>query len=234
MWRAILAAAERDGILLICPGDPGWPPGLDDLGTARPYALWVRGTTNLAACCEKSVAIVGARAASAYGTHVATEIAADLAGQGWIIISGAAYGVDAAAHGGALAVSGCTIAVLACGPDIAYPREHHGLLADIAARGALVSEYPPGRRPDRGRFLARNRVIAALALGGTVVIEAAARSGTLVTAQHASDLNRPLMAVPGPVTSVMSAGCHALIRERRAALVTNGADVLGHVTPTRQ
>ena len=155
-WRAQLAgispdagiaAAERDGIRLLCPGDPGWPPGLDDLGTARPYALWVRGTTDLAACCGKSLAVVGARAATAYGTHIAAEIAADLAGRGWVIVSGAAYGVDAAAHHGALVAGGLTIAVLACGPDIPYPSGHRGLLADIAARGAVISEYPPGRRP---------------------------------------------------------------------------------------
>jgi DNA processing protein len=223
-----LAAADRDGIRLLCPGDPGWPPGLDDLGTARPYALWVRGTTDLAACCEKSLSVVGARAASAYGTHVATELAASLASRGWVIVSGAAYGVDAAAHHGALAGDGRTIAVLACGPDVPYPREHRGLLADIAARGAVVSEYPPGRRPSRLSFLARNRVIASVATG-TVVVEAAERSGTMATARRASDLGRPLMAVPGPVTSATSAGCHALIREQRAVLVTSAADVLMHI-----
>ena len=100
-----LAAAQRDGIRLLCPGEAGWPPGLDDLGTARPYALWVRGTTDLAACCEKSLSVVGARAASAYGTHTATELAAGLAGRGWVIVSGAAYGVDAAAHHGASLVT---------------------------------------------------------------------------------------------------------------------------------
>lgn len=224
-----LAAAERDGIQLVCPGDPGWPPGLDDLGATRPCALWVRGTADLRACCQKSVAIVGARAATAYGTHVAAQIAADLASQGWAVISGAAYGIDAAAHGGALAVSGTTVAVLACGPDIAYPREHHGLLTDIAAHGALVSEYPPGRRPDRQRFLARNRLIAALALSGTILVETAERGGTMATARHASDLRRPLMAVPGPVTSAMSAGCHALIREQRATLVTSAAEIITHL-----
>jgi DNA processing protein len=177
------------------------------------------------------LAIVGARAATAYGTHVAAEIAADLASQDWAIISGAAYGIDAAAHGGALAVSGCTIAVLACGPDIAYPREHRRLLAAVAARGAVISEYPPGRRPDRMRFLTRNRIIAALALGGTIVVEAAARSGTLTTARHASDLGRPLIAVPGPVTSASSAGCHALIREQRATLITSAGDIITHVSP---
>jgi DNA processing protein len=223
-----LAAGERDGIRLLCPGDPGWPPGLDDLGIGRPYALWVRGRTDLGACCEKALAVVGARAATAYGTHTATEIAADLAGRGWVIVSGAAYGIDAAAHHGALAAGGLTIAVLACGPDIPYPREHRGMLADIAARGAVISEYPPGRRPSRVSFLARNRLIAAAARG-TVVVEAAARSGTMTTALHASDLGRPLMAIPGPVTSALSAGCHALIRERKAACVTSTADIITHL-----
>jgi DNA processing protein len=185
-----LAAAERDGIQLVCPGDPGWPPGLDDLGAARPCALWVRGTADLRACCQKSVAIVGARAATAYGTHVATQIAADLASHGWAIISGAAYGIDAAAHGGALAVSGITIAVLACGPDIAYPREHRGLLTDIAADGALVSEYPPGRRPDRLRFLARNRIIAASAgvapAGGIGLVHRCSSTALRVTLSSAT------------------------------------------------
>ena len=225
-----LAAAERDGIRLLCPGDPGWPPGLDDLGTARPYALWVRGTTDLAACCEKSLSVVGARAATACGTHAATELAAGLASRGWVIVSGAAYGVDAAAHHGALAGDGRTIAVLACGPDIPYPREHRGLLADIALRGAVISEYPPGSRPTRLRFLARNRIIAAVTTG-TVVVEAAEHSGTMVTARRASDLGRPLMAVPGPVTSAMSAGCHALIREQQAVLVTSAADIITHLIP---
>ena len=225
-----LAGCERGGIRLVCPGDPGWPPGLDDLGTARPCALWVRGTADLRACCEKFLSIVGARAATAYGTHVATEIAAELAGMGWAIVSGAAYGADAAAHHGVLAAGGVTIAVLACGPDVSYPRTHRGLLADIAASGAVVSEYPPGRSPSRPRFLARNRVIAAMARG-TVVVEAATRSGTLVTARNASDLSRPLMAVPGPVTSAMSAGCHSLIREGRAVCVTSAADIVTHISP---
>jgi len=225
---AALARHAAEGIRLICPGEPGWPPQLDDLGAARPYALWVRGTADLRASCEKSLAVVGARAATAYGKHVATCIAADLAGRGWAIVSGAAYGIDAAAHHGALTAGGATVAVLACGPDIPYPRAHAGLLADIADRGTVVSEYPPGRQPSRLRFLARNRIIAALA-HGTVVIEAAERSGTLATARHASDLNRPLMAVPGPVTSSMSAGCNALIRDHRAACVAKADDIMARI-----
>jgi DNA processing protein len=232
-WRAQLPAIPPDaglaahaaqGIALVCPGDPGWPPQLDDLGTARPYALWVRGTADLRSCCARSVAIIGARAATSYGAHVSAELAAALGASGWTVVSGGAYGIDAAGHHGALAAGGVTVAVLACGPDIAYPREHRGLLADVAAHGAVISEWPPGTPPARRRFLLRNRVIAALARG-TVVVEAAPRGGTLATARHASDLGRPLMAVPGPVTSAMSAGCHALLAEQRAMCVTSAAEV---------
>ena len=241
IWRARLPAIPPDagltahasrGIALVCPGDPGWPPQLGDLGTARPYALWVRGTADLRSCCARSVAIVGARAATAYGAHVSADMAAALGASGWTVVSGGAYGIDAAAHHGALAVGGVTVAVLACGPDVAYPRAHRGLLADVAAaHGAVISQWPPGTPPARRRFLVRNRVIAALA-GGTVVVEAAPRGGTLATARYASDLGRPLMAVPGPVTSAMSAGCHALLREQRAACVTSAADVTARLRAT--
>jgi DNA processing protein len=229
---AALARHTANGIGLICPGEPGWPPQLDDLDAARPYALWVRGSADLRASCEKSLAVIGARAATAHGEHAATGITADLASQGWAVISGGAYGIDAAAHHGALAAGGVTIAVLACGPDVAYPRAHRGLLANIAASGAVVSEYPPGRPPSRLRFLARNRIIAALARGA-VVVEAAERSGTLATARHASNLARPLMAVPGAVTSAIPAGCNALIRDQRAACVTSAADIIAHMPTLR-
>jgi DNA processing protein len=162
---------------------------------------------------------------------VATEIAADLASRGWAIVSGAAYGIDAAAHVGALAVHGVTIAVLASGPDIPYPREHRSLLADITAHGAVISEYPPGSRPTRLRFLARNRIIAALGCA-TIVVEAAPSSGSMNTARYATQLARPLMAVPGPVTSALSAGCHELISRHDAACVTSAADILAHVSQT--
>ena len=213
-WRARLPAVPQDaglavhaarGISLVCPGDPGWPAQLDDLGPSRPYALWVRGSTGLQALCGQPVAVAGARAATAYGTHIAAEFASALATQGWTVISGGAYGIDAAAHRGALAAGGRTVAVLACGPDIAYPREHRGLLDAIAANTAVISESPPGTPPARERFLLRNRVIAALSRG-TVVVEAGLRSGTLNTARHARDLGRSVMAVPGPVTSATSAG----------------------------
>jgi DNA processing protein len=230
-WQAQLTAIPADaglathaerGIHLICPGDPDWPPQLDDLGRARPYALWVRGSQQ--ALRTTSVAIIGSRAATAYGTHVAAEIASALAARGWAITSGAAYGIDAAAHRGALAAEGTTIAVLACGPDYAYPRDHGGLLDAIATHGAVVSESPPGALPSRERFLQRNRIIAAMACGA-VVVEAASRSGTMATARHVIDLGRSLMAVSGPVTSAVSAGCHELIRDRRAACVTSAGDI---------
>jgi len=237
-WRARLpglpgdgeiAAACRDGIRLVCPGDPQWPERLDELGSARPYALWLRGRADLPASCLRSVSIVGSRAATGYGAHVAGEIAADLAEQGWVIVSGGAYGIDAAVHRGALIAKAMTIAVLACGVDHPYPAGHADLFAEIAAAGLVISEWPPGRHPARLRFLVRNRVIAALTCG-TVIVEAGERSGALNTARHAAELGRPLMAVPGPVTSSQSVGCHRIIREWGATLVTRAADVIEMVS----
>jgi DNA processing protein len=228
--EADIAAACRGGIALVCPGDPQWPARLDELGQARPYALWLRGRADLASACLRSVSVVGSRAATGYGAHVAGEIAADLGERGWAIVSGGAYGIDAAAHRGALATHAPTIAVLACGLDHPYPAGHAGLFADIAARGLVISEWPPGRHPARLRFLVRNRVIAALTCG-TVIVEAGERSGALNTARHAAELGRPLMAVPGPVTSPQSVGCHRIIREWGATCVTCAADIIEMVSP---
>src|SRR6201995_2912506 len=225
-----LARFRRQGIRLVCPGDSEWPTQLNPLGVVRPYALWLRGEADLRYCCLQSVSIVGARAASAYGLHVGTEMAAALAARGWTVVSGAAYGIDACAHQGALAADGVTIAVLACGVDHAYPVGHYDLLASIAAQGVLVSEWPPGRTPNRLRFLIRNRVIGALTRG-TVVVEAGLRSGALNTARHARALPRPVMAVPGPVPSEPSAGCHKIIREWGAVCITNVHDVIDLLTP---
>jgi DNA processing protein len=221
---------RREGIRLVCPGDSEWPTQLDTLGVGRPYALWLRGEADLRYCCLQSVSIVGARASSAYGEHVGTEMAAALAERGWTVVSGGAYGIDGCAHRGALAADGVTIAVLACGVDHAYPPGHHDLLTSIAAQGVLVSEWPPGCTPNKLRFLIRNRVIGALTRG-TVVVEAGLRSGALNTARHAQDLRRPVMAVPGPVTSEVSAGCHKIIREWGAVCVTNAHDVIDLLTP---
>jgi len=227
---ARLAAWERSGIRLVCPGEPEWPTQLDTLGNAAPIVLWLRGASDLRYACLHSVSLVGARASTAYGAHVCTEMAAALAERGFTVVSGGAYGIDACAHRGALAASGLTIAVLASGLSYGYPKGHHELFAAIAARGAVVSECPPDRAPTRPGFLVRNRLIAALSRG-TVVVEAALRSGALSTAKHARELCRPLMAVPGPVTSEQSAGCHELIREWGAVCVTGAAQVLEHVCP---
>jgi len=227
---ARLAAWQDGGLRLVVPDDPEWPTQLDDLGDARPLLLWVRGATDLRYACRNSVAVVGARAASGYGSHVALQLAAALGERGLTVISGGAYGIDSNAHRGALAADGLTVAVLAGGLNYGYPRGHADLFAAIAAQGILVSECPPDQGPTRPGFLIRNRLIAALARG-TVVVEAAVRSGALNTARHARELRRPVMAVPGPVTSEVSAGCHELIREYGAMCVTGARDVLEHLEP---
>ncbi len=227
-----LERAARLGIRWVVPGDAEWPAQLDDLDAAEPLqqlgraplGLWVRGPLQLDAL-NGPVAMVGSRSATTYGTEVAAEIAAGLARAGSTVVSGAAFGIDQAAHRGALAGGGPTVAVLACGVDRAYPAAHQGLLDHLAAQCAVVSELAPGCAPMRIRFLSRNRVIAALSRG-TVVVEAAVRSGALNTASWTSRLNRPVMGVPGPVTSAPSEGVHELIRRGEATLVTRAGDVL--------
>ena len=176
------------------------------------------------------MAIVGARAATTYGCDVAAAIAYELAERGVVVVSGAAYGIDGAAHRAALAAGGTTVAVLASGVDRAYPVGHEALIERIAVHGAVVSEAPPGQHPSRSRFLTRNRIIAAMS-EGVVVVEAALRSGALNTANWAAQLSRHVMAVPGPVTSTMSAGPHRAVIDRGASLVTDAADVLELVSP---
>ncbi|MGZ4614995.1 MAG: DNA-processing protein DprA [Actinomycetes bacterium] len=222
---ADLERAARFGARLLTPGCDDWPTVLDDLGPRRPLALWVSGGGRLGRLSGRAVAVVGARACTAYGEHVAAELAAGLCDRGWTVVSGAAFGIDAAAHRGALAVDGSTVAVLACGVDVVYPSAHGRLLSGIRDGGVVVSELPPGCRPTKSRFLGRNRVIAALGRG-TVVVEAALRSGAMNTAGHAASLSREVMAVPGPVTSPMSAGCHELVRSAAASLVTDAADIV--------
>ena len=216
---------RRDGIRLVIPGDAEWPGQLDVLGEARPWALWVRGHADLRFACLRSVSVVGTRAATGYGAHVCGELVITLAEAGWTIVSGGALGIDGCAHRAALAAHGITVVVLACGVDRDYPLGHGELFRSIREQGALVSEWPPGRMPTKPGFLVRNRVIAALSRG-TVIVEAALRSGALNTARHAHDLGRPLMAVPGPVTSAQSAGCHEVIRDWGAVCVTGARDVM--------
>jgi DNA processing protein len=215
---------------LICPGDPEWPTQLAALGVAAPVGLWLRGQADLRFACLRSVSVVGSRSATGYGLHVATELAATLAERGCAVVSGGAHGIDAAAHRGAMAVGGVTVAVLASGLRYGYPHGHTTLFEAIADQGVLVSELPPDYRPTRPGFLIRNRIIAALSRG-TVVVEAALRSGALATAARARDLCRPLMAVPGPVTSAQSAGCHEIVRNWGAVLVTSAADVMDLTLP---
>jgi DNA processing protein len=212
----------------VVPGDSEWPTQLAALEASAPWGLYVvGGDVRLAAV--RSVAVVGARAATEYGQHVASELATDLALRGWAVISGGAYGIDAAGHRGALAVGGTSVAVLAFGVDTTYPKGHDALFARLREEGALISEHPPGSTPTKARFLQRNRIIAALTRG-TVVVEAAVRSGALNTAACARRLGRPVMVVPGPVTSAHSAGCHRLARDDEPArIVTNAAEVIEEV-----
>lgn len=237
-----LELIARIGGRVITPDDDEWPGwrmlGLDQLDTDRdrdgavPLVLWARGPLSLQTASERAVAVVGSRCSSGYGVQVAGEIAGDLAGRGWTIVSGAAFGIDAAAHRAALAVGGSTVAVLACGVDRHYPAQHDRLLTAIADTGLVVSEYPPGTTAQKHRFLARNRLIATLG-DGVLVVEAGMRSGARNTVKWARRLGRPAMAVPGPVGSASSAGCHRMIREGEALLVTRAEDVIDEAGPLR-
>lgn len=233
-----LERAAAQGIRFVTPGDGEWPADLDDLARAPhlherggvPVGLWCRGSLRLDEATEHAVAVVGSRSATTYGADVATALSGTLARESWTVVSGAAFGIDQAAHRGALANRGSTVAVLACGVDRAYPAPHRQLIDYIADVGLVVSEAPPGCAPTRVRFLARNRVIAAFGRG-VVVVEAAVRSGALNTASWAGGLGRTVMGVPGPVTSAPSEGVHQLIRVRSALLVTTGEEVLEAVGP---
>ncbi|MCA0296677.1 MAG: DNA-protecting protein DprA [Actinobacteria bacterium] len=234
-----LAARTRAaGLRFLVPGDDDWPPGLADLAgcepvnqlSGEPVGLWVAGGGSLGALCASSVAMVGSRASTAYGDTVASDLAAELSEDGRCVVSGGAYGIDAAAHRGCLAGRTPTVAVLAAGLDEPYPGGHRPLFARVAEKGVLVSELAPGEHPTRVRFLARNRLIAALT-PGTVLVEAAARSGARNTVTWANELGRVVMAVPGPITSATSVTPHRLIREAEAVLVASASDVLELLSP---
>lgn len=234
----VLATATARGLRFVVPGEAEWPACLGDLARVEPLhdrggvplGLWLRGARRLDELTAAAVAVVGSRSATTYGVEVAGEIAAGVAEAGHTVVSGAAFGIDQAAHRGALAVRAPTLAVLACGADRVYPTAHRHLLEVIAETGLIVSEAPPGAAPMRIRFLARNRLIAALGQGA-VVVEAAVRSGALNTASWASALGRIVMGVPGPVTSAPSQGVHRLLRNRDALLVTRAEEVLEAVAP---
>lgn len=210
--------AARLGARILTPADREWPERLADL-THPPHCLWVRGGADLASAMGRSLSIVGARAASPYGLDVARTLAYGLSDHGFAVVSGGAFGVDRAAHDGSLAAGGVTVALLACGIDRVYPLSHADLFRRVASQGAVVTELPPGAAPLRQRFLSRNRMIAAMTRG-TLVVQAGLRSGSLNTARWARDLGRVVAAVPGPVTVPQSAGCHAIIRDAEAILVS--------------
>jgi len=238
-----LRLIERLGGRLITPDDPDWPAwrlvsfaqldATGDRDAVEPLALWALGTASLCELTGRALAVVGARAVSPYGERVTREIVGDLANQGWTTVSGAAYGVDAAAHRAALVAGGVTIAVLASGVDRPYPAGHSRLLRKITDNNGLVlSEYPPGTTPAKHRFLVRNRLVAALS-DAVLVVEAGARSGARNTARWARKLGRPALAVPGSVLAASSVGCHAMIRDGEALLVTRAVDVIDEAGPLR-
>lgn len=233
--EAELEAAAGIGARLLVPEDPEWPSWpLLALRNAcarglrwatPPIALWVRGQARLNEALERAVSVIGARVATSYGEHVAAEFGYGLAEAGMTVVSGAAYGIDGAAHRGSLMAGGRTLAVLGCGVDVGYPAAHRSLLQRIADEGAILSEYPLGAPPAKHRFLVRNRLIAALT-AGTVVIEAGLRSGARNTASSAGALGKVVLAVPGPITSMMSQGCHELLRNGTATPVCSVPEIL--------
>jgi len=237
---ADIEAVRRSGGRVVTPDDEEWPAwrmlGLTRSEIARepdgavPLVLWVRGSRSLLEVTERALAVVGSRCSTGYGEHVTGDLVGDLAARGWTVVSGAAFGIDAVAHRVALAMGAPTVAVLACGVDRSYPAQHHRLLDEIAETGLVVSEYPPGAAARKHCFLARNRLIAALA-DGVLVVEAGVRSGARNTVKWARRLGRPALAVPGPVTSAASAGCHQMIREGEALLVSRVEEVIAEAGP---
>ncbi|MFW0790235.1 DNA-processing protein DprA [Gordonia sp. CPCC 205333] len=236
-----LDAAARVGARLVTPDDDEWPGwslmSLAQADTAArggpPLVLWARGPGQMNAVANCSVALVGSRAASNYGEYVVASLAAGVVAEGCAVVSGGAYGIDGAAHRSVLASGGLTAAVLACGIDRDYPAGHSQLLTQIANSGVTISEYPPGTTAAKHRFLTRNRLVAALS-SVVVVVEAGRRSGAANTAAWARKLGRPLGAVPGPVTSAMSVGCHRMVADGLAALVTTASEVMSLVRPDGQ
>ena len=231
---ADLEILDRRGGRLITPDDDEWPEWmLMDFGRKEkptsedhpPLVLWAIGPDNLADVSQRAAAIVGTRASTAYGEHVTSELVAGLVERDVAVVSGGAFGIDGVAHRTALACDGATVAVLAGGIDVPYPSAHSALLHRVASNGLLISEYPPGVRPARYRFLTRNRLVAALS-GATVVVEAGLRSGAANTAAWARSLGRAVCAVPGPVTSAASAGCHELLRREDTVLVTRAQEIV--------
>ena len=221
----VLERIAQHHVRLVTPCDDDWPIQVNDL-IAPPIALIVKG--NISALHLSSLAIVGTRNPTSYGARIAGDFAAGFADREWGIISGGAYGIDSYAHKGALIAEGITVAVIASGIDVNYPAGNARLFAEICESGAMVTEFMPGNKALPSRFLTRNRLIAALSKA-TLVVEAAFRSGSLRTARDAAELFRPVMAIPGPINSPTSEGCHRLIGERAAEIVTSVADAVEFV-----
>ena len=228
---AHIQRAQRLGARLVTPSHPAWPDSLARLGHHAPVALWLRGDVRHLESLNRSIAIVGARASTGYGEHVTMELTSGLVSSGFAIVSGGAYGIDGMAHRATLASSGTTVAVLAGGIDRLYPSGHDALLNRVIEQGLVLTELPCGFAPTKWRFLQRNRLIAALS-NATVVVEAGWRSGSLNTAHHALDMDIPVGAVPGPVTSASSNGCHRLLRETPAVCVTTASEIVQLATGT--
>ena len=221
----ILELVSTHSAQLLTPQNIEWPEQLNDLANP-PIALVVKG--NASALKIPSLAIVGTRNPTSYGARIAGDFAAGFVDREWAVVSGGAYGIDSYAHKGALIAEGVTIAVIACGVDVNYPAGNARLFSEICESGALVSEFLPGQRAMPNRFLTRNRLIAALSKA-TLIVEAAFRSGSLRTARDAAEIFRPVMAIPGPINSPTSEGCHRLIGERCAEIVTSVADAVEFV-----
>ena len=219
---ALFTSIDATGSTFLIPGDLHWPSRVEDL-VAPPIALIAKG--NLQALTTDSLAIVGTRNPTQYGARIAGDFAAGFVDRDWAIISGGAYGIDTYAHKGALIAEGSTVAVIASGIDINYPAGNARLFEEICESGALITEVMPGVKAMPHRFLTRNRLIASMSLA-TLVVEAAFRSGSLRTARDAAELLRPVMAIPGEINSPTSEGCHRLIGERAAEIVTSVADAV--------
>ncbi|MBX3195169.1 DNA-processing protein DprA [Leucobacter sp.] len=223
--QRVLAETERHEMRVLIPGDAEWPAGLEVLGDRVPVALWTKGDTGLlTGPVWDRVTVTGARASTGYGAHVASELVQSAVADSRTVLSGGAYGTDGTAHRAALGAGGSTIAVLAGGLDRPYPAGHTDLLERVGNDGLLVSELPPGATPTKWRFLQRSRLLAALS-GTVIIVEAGYRSGTLHTAARAIELGRPVGAIPGPLTSAASTGCHRLLRDGLGSIITGYDDV---------
>jgi DNA protecting protein DprA len=221
----VLSEIDKHQARLLTPIDEDWPVQVNDLA-APPIGLIIKG--NVSALQQRSLAIVGTRNPTSYGARIAGDFAAGFADREWAIVSGGAYGIDSYAHKGALIAEGVTVAVIASGIDINYPAGNTRLFAEICESGVMVTESMPGQRALPHRFLTRNRLIASISKA-TLVVEAAFRSGSLRTARDAAEMFRPVMAIPGPINSPTSEGCHRLIGERAAEIVTSVADAVEFV-----